>query len=296
MTSRRQARPGTTSRVLRHAVWSVHVFAFAYIAFQSNYLGNERRTLAIGFLVGQCSVLTVIATLGYVDRWRSVLMPWLVGGITWFGISRVFMWGSDEEISVTWLFGIIVTVLITIAVVRLLDVCVLASAASGNSDLITPKRFLLSTLMIWTTIAAVLFAIPSFGQRLRLWDTTAIDGQMLSLMLCVGIAFAVTSAACVWSVAKPRPLSVVLRLSVAALFTAAVAITMHRIAEAFGSPGGPKPTSELRVFGAHATTVALTMLLAGYCPSQHSTQPVASTDPADASSTERESAINPQGR
>ena len=268
MTARRQLQSGRANRLVRHLVGAFHSLAFVYWVFFANYLGFEDRVLVVGLLIGQCSVLTALATLGYFQSHWGKVTPWCAAGIAWYGISRVLMWSPREELAAGWLIGILMSVLATIAGVRFLEWrCFATDTPSlGKHELITPARFPLRTLIAWTTIAAVLFSIPQLGQRLGQWDATTLGGKTLGLMLSVGVGFAITTTIGIWAVSDRHLVWMIFRLGLAAALTVGVALTIDQISHVFGLDNDPSPASVIRLFGMQAATVALTFRLVGARP------------------------------
>ena len=251
----RTERTEQLPRILLACVSLAHVLVYWLVVFVLFLIEVNDQAIAMGILLGQCSLATVVCTTR--KGWWPIRMglPWVVGALCWYGMWTVLLWGLGDNVIAWWAIAIVVQVFATIIGLRVVDsrgyleqpngqsktanedLAEHATPGSFQSDgneaagisgagISTPIQFPIRTLILLTTLAAIGFAVISYGQRIGLWSVDAIIHIDVLLMGAIGCALALTTVCVVLALSPARIGSVIARLLAVFVLVAVLGISL----------------------------------------------------------------------
>lgn len=207
----------------------VHILGYYWLAFAAQFPGELQKAAAIGGLLSQCSLTAVLAARGSGAKLLRILIPWLVAFACWYGLSRLIHWGWGESLAAYWAIVIVVQTLICVTGARLVYGYMLRyfehSVPDGKATM-TPIQFPIGSLILWTTLAAVGFAIVVYGHRIELWSTESLNVVEGVMMLIAGLVIGLTAVLSLIALSTDRILMALLRLIVVIPLVAAFAVAL----------------------------------------------------------------------
>ena len=188
-------------------VTAVHLAAYLLLVFRSPYLQGTYSFIAVGFLLSQCSLATILAMRGSVPPTIAIALPWVAAVGCWYGLSKTLFWGLGEPGAAWWAIAIAFQVVATIVGMRVFQVAARRASkqdSANHTGTSTTFQFPIRSLILWTTLAALGFAIIVMGQRNRVWSGNSIVAAESVMMSLVGAMLAMIGVLCDIALAQKR--------------------------------------------------------------------------------------------
>jgi hypothetical protein len=245
-------------------VSAVHLAAYLLLVFRSPYLQGTYVVIAMGFLLSQCSLATILSTRSPVPKVISIPLPWFAAVLCWYGLSKTLFWGLGESVADWWAIAITFQVVATIIGMRVIQGSMhrtTESAPSPSKENPTAFQFPIRSLMFWTTLAAFGFAIVMMGERNRMWSGDSVDASESVMMALTGLMLALIGVLCVIALSQKSVAQVCLGLLCVILCVTCCSWLLTRGSLWTGLDASISATAAMTFFSTHAICTAVSLAL-----------------------------------
>ncbi|PAY20303.1 hypothetical protein CKO51_06555 [Rhodopirellula sp. SM50] len=249
-------------RMVLGGVLAIHVFIYWSLAFALRSSDDVHRVIAVGVMLGQCSLAVILATMFVSGKLARIAIACSAALACWYGISTVFYWGLGEPGAAWWAIAISVQTIVCLVGMEVIERtrshCSTSSAVALQSGS-TPFQFPIRSLIVLTTMAAIGFAVVDFGQRRGWWSTDSLNVQEGIMMVVVGFIVGVTALLCVIALASPKRHVVAARLVAVTGSVLLLAILLQWGAVQAGMDRSADPTLAVVLLGTQAGCIVITL-------------------------------------
>ncbi len=255
--TRRQVR-----RIVLGGVLLIHAVIFWLLVFEFRLSDDHHRVIAVGVLLGQCS-LASIGAMKFVTAFPArIALSWSAALACWYGISTIFFWGLGEPGAAWWAIAIAVQAIgctVGMEVIRRSVKPFYGSSAIAAESGARPLQFPIRSLIVLTTMAAIGFAVVGFGQRRGWWSTDSLNVNESIVMVGVGFTIGVTALSCVIALASRKSHVVAGRLVGVAAIVVILAILVKQGAVQAGMDQSTDPSLAIVLLGTEVVCIVITL-------------------------------------
>ncbi|MDV6032149.1 MAG: hypothetical protein F9B45_19095 [Phycisphaera sp. RhM] len=251
-------------RIVLGGVVLIHAIVYWLVVFELWLVDVHGRVIAVGALLGQCS-LVAIGAMRFVTAFPvRIALSWSAALACWYGISTIFFWGLGEPGAAWWAIAITVqTIVCTVGMEvverRVKPFC--GSSVIATESRTTPLQFPIRSLIVVTTMAAIWFAVVDFGQRRGWWSTDSLNVTESILMAGIGLTIGVTALSCVIALASRQSRVIAGRLVVVAAIVVILAILVNWGAVQAGMDQSADPSLTIMLLGTEAVCILITLTI-----------------------------------
>ena len=236
----RGRRLGLTGIALLHALIS-------YGLVFSRLIHGVPDVVVVGILIGQCSLAMGLIVLQVGNRWLQIAGALLLGLSIWHMIVRRVLLLSHGELWATWAVIVSAHTCLTMMVMRLslyhADIRTELGVPMTNGET-KPSNFELISLIQWTTVAAILFAITQLGIQFQIWDKTTHSLQQMMVLIGFGLMCSIIGYLAFFVAASRKLSRFALRLIVSMVLPVILIALINDLSVATELSG----TSEIKLF------------------------------------------------
>ncbi|MCS7465359.1 hypothetical protein NZK35_01590 [Stieleria sp. ICT_E10.1] len=249
-------------RIVLGGVLAIHVLIYWSFGFASRSSDDVHRVIAIGVMLGQCSLAVILATMFGSGKLARIAIACSAALACWYGISTVFYWGLGEPGAAWWAIAITAQTIVCSVGMEVIErkrshsSTLSANALESGS---TPFQFPIRSLIVLTTMAAIGFAVVDFGQRRGWWSTESLNVQEGIMMVGIGFIVGVTALLCVFALASPKRHVVAARLVAVAGSVLLLASLVQWGAVQAGMDRSADPTLAVVLLETQAACIVLTL-------------------------------------
>ncbi|QDV88211.1 hypothetical protein [Planctomycetes bacterium TBK1r] len=256
-------------RIVLGGVLLIHAVVYWLVVFKLQYFGELRRVIAVGVVLGQCSLVVILSTTVREVKSVRIAMPWMAAFASWYGISQIFYWGLGEAGATWWAIAITVQTIVCIAGAKVLEqhwkqakIAVDVGAKTETS----PLQFPIRSLILLTTMAAIGFSVIDFGRRRGWWLTDSLEVKECVMMVAVGLMVGLTALMGVFASASRKRLVVAKRLAVLVVSVPLLGFALHAGAVWAGLDGASESMPVIVFLVAHVTCATVTWVILDRLP------------------------------
>lgn len=201
-------------RSVFHCAIILHVVAYVLLVFRLGFAEPSQQVIVLGILLGQCSAATILSSSKRLKPSLRILIPMLSAFIAWYGVSKLFLIGLGDPSTTWWAISLTAQTITTIAGGRAWAWfrTRLARQVDDRSDAdMKSYQFPIRALILWTTVAAIGYAIIESGIRSNRWGIQSLGFADCLVMALLGVAIALSAIACVLALATKQWKSVAIR-------------------------------------------------------------------------------------
>ncbi|QDV47119.1 hypothetical protein Enr13x_70280 [Stieleria neptunia] len=249
-------------RIVLGSALLIHVIVYWSLGFVLRPSDDVHRVIAVGVMLGQCSLAAILATMFAPGKLARIAITWSAALTCWYGLSTVFYWGLGEPGAAWWAIAITVQTIVCSLGTQVMEQKrrhASASSAVALESGNTPFQFPIRSLIVLTTMAAIGFAVVEVGQRRGWWSIDSLNVHEGIMMVVVGLMVGVTALLCVIALAARKRSVVATRLFAFAGPVFLLAVVLQWGAVQAGMDQSSDPTLAVVLLGTQAGCVVITL-------------------------------------
>ncbi|QEF96603.1 hypothetical protein Mal15_06310 [Stieleria maiorica] len=263
MTEATPRRPRLQPRLLCGVVL-IHAVAYWALVFQWQYVDQIWRVIALGIVLGQGSLLAMMAMLFARSIPVRVALPLSASLGSWYGLAKIAQWGFGDPGATWWAIAIAIQTIVCVAGAEVMREKVrhhFAAIADAAGTREPPLQFPIRSLIALTTMSAIGFAVIRYGQRSGWWSPESMDIDENLMMAVVGLILAAAALMVVFGFLSRRTHVIAVRMAAVIASVPVMGYLLHAGAVRAGLSGGSDLRLTIVMLTAHVACILITWVI-----------------------------------
>ncbi len=266
MKARQLASPWGIDAFLPVTIF-VGLFIVADIMLVSRpwFLAGDGLLLAMALPLCQCSLASIWATNRRTSPYLRFALPPAGAVVCWYVIIQILPWGANGLGSAAWAICVAIqamAILIAIHLFRVAAVLLTPRGDDGTRPSSTDFTFNLRTLMLWTTVSAIVLGFVQYGRVHLGWSSQVAQWEFVAAMPVLGVFNGLLAVFWLWALIAKKWIGRCVRIAFVLMLIGSCGYLLPFLIDAFTGTTGRSGISrhETLVLAAGQTLVLVITL------------------------------------